>query len=253
MATPNVPPAVPPKKGMGALGWILIGCGGLVVLCILGAMAGGYFIYHKAKQAGLDTELLKNNPAAAAVKMAIAANPDLELMRMDQGAGKVTIREKSTGKVVTLNFDDVKNGRFSMEGDQGKVTFEAQGENGGHMKVTSPEGTAEWGANVKAPAWFPVYPGAKAEGSYTQNSGSETAGGFSFETSDPPDKVMAYYSSALEKAGMKVGLTTQSSAAAGQQGASTLSAETPDGSRRAGVVVMTDGGATKAIVTYQSK
>ena len=44
------------------------------------AMCGlaGYFIMHKAKQAGLDSGLLSKNPFYAAAKMAATMNPDVE-------------------------------------------------------------------------------------------------------------------------------------------------------------------------------
>ena len=69
-------PPLPPGKKPNILIWIL---GGIVVLMIgVTAMCGlaGFFIMHKAKQAGLDSGLLSSNPAYAVAKMAATMNPD---------------------------------------------------------------------------------------------------------------------------------------------------------------------------------
>ena len=69
-------PPLPPGKKSNIVIWIL---GGILVL-MLGATAmcglAGYFIMHKAKEAGLDSGLLSKNPFYAVAKMAATANPD---------------------------------------------------------------------------------------------------------------------------------------------------------------------------------
>ena len=68
----TAPGSAPQKKGLGVLGWILIGCGGLFVLVAVALVAGGFFVANKAKQAGLDPELMKSNPGLATAKMITA-------------------------------------------------------------------------------------------------------------------------------------------------------------------------------------
>ena len=68
------------------------------------------------------------------------------------GSQTVRIRDRKTGKEVTLSFDDIKNGRFkfSATGDNGEVA---------NMEIGGGAG--------KMPAWVPAYPGAKAQGNIT--------------------------------------------------------------------------------------
>ena len=252
MATPTMQPGAPQKKGMGPLGWILIGCGGLILLGALVFGIGGYFVYRKAKDVGLDTESLKSHPELAAIKLAVAANPDAEIVKLDENAGKVTIRQKSTGKEVTLNFEDIKKGRISFESSEGKVSVETQG-NGesGSVKVTTPEGTANWGAGGKAPAWFPQYPGSTIQGTYEQQASTGTNGGFGFQTSGTPEEVAAFYKGEFERAGMK--LTTSSQTVPGSGSLQIVAGVTADGSRKVNVIISQVDGTTRATVTYETK
>ena len=56
-------------------------------------------------------------------KLITAANPDAEVLSTDLGSQTLRIRDRRTGKEVTLSFDDVKKGRlkFSATGDNGEV------------------------------------------------------------------------------------------------------------------------------------
>ena len=83
------PPAAPPASGGAGkiILWIVGIFAGLVVLVIVAAAAVGFFVIHKAKQAGLDPELMKKNPVLAAVKFSVAANPDVELVSSNDSLG----------------------------------------------------------------------------------------------------------------------------------------------------------------------
>ena len=106
------------------------------------AMCGlaGYFIMHKAKEAGLDSGLLSKNPFYAAAKMAATVNPDVETVTTDDSNGTITVRDKKTGKTTTLKFDPEKktmvvideNGKeatvkVNTDGDKGSVEVAAIG------------------------------------------------------------------------------------------------------------------------------
>ena len=61
-------------------------------------------------------------------KMAAAVNPNLETVSTNERTGTITMREKSTGKIVTLKFDADKKS-LVVVGDDGKeMTFSATGE-----------------------------------------------------------------------------------------------------------------------------
>ncbi len=196
-APANAAAPPPPRRKTSPIVWILVAVLGLFVIGAAIIFAGGVLLVHKAQQAGIDSDLLRTNPGLAVSKLIAAANPNIEVVSTDDGAGTITVREKSTGKVITLTFDEARKGNFR---------FEAQDENGKRA-------TMEFnGQNAKIPSDFPVYPGAKVEGNFSvsgDGGGPEgSAAQYSFSTSDPPRKVMAFYHEKLEDAGMKLALAT---------------------------------------------
>jgi hypothetical protein len=189
--------AVTPRRRTSPLVWILVVVLGLFVVGGILTMAGGLFLVHKAREAGVDPDLLRRNPGLAVGKMLAAVNPDVEVVKTDDGAGTITVRDKKTGKVVTLTFDEARKGNFK---------FEAHGDDGKNATVEFN------GASGKIPAEVPVYPGAKVEGTFSVTGdgggGTGSAYQYTFTTSDPPRQVMSFYHNKLEDAGMKLALTT---------------------------------------------
>ena len=190
-----VPGAVVPRK-TSPIVWVLVGVLGLFVLLGVAAVGTLRYFVHKA---GIDPELMQRNPGLAVSKMIAAANPDVEVLSTDDSAGKITVRDRKTGKVVSMTFDDAKNGKFS---------FQATGDDGKTARV-------EIGANSgKLPSWVPAYPGAEAKGTFSikgdDGNGQGEGGSFSFTTPDSPAKVKAFYEDKCKQAGMKVNLTLNS-------------------------------------------
>ncbi len=202
MAGPAVPAAAQPadpyppgRRKTSPLVWVLVIVLGLFVLGGIATVAGGYFIYHKVRQAGLDPDLMQRNPGLAVGKLLAAANPDVDVVRTDDGAGTITVRDKKTGKVVTMSFDEAK---------KGKITFK---EEGGEDQSA----TVEFGASgEKLPSWIPAYPGAKVQGTFsvTGNSAEGEGGTYALTTSDSADKVLAFYQDRLKAAGMTIEMNT---------------------------------------------
>ena len=191
------PAGTPPRRKTSPVVWILVAFLGLVVLAGVVTMAGGLFLVHKAGQAGVDLDLLRRNPGLAVSKIIAVANPNVEVLNTNDGAGTITVRDKKTGKVVTVTFDEARKGhfRFETEGDDGKsAAVEFNGSPG------------------KIPADIPVYPGAKVEGTFsvTGDGGGGTGSAFqyTFTTTDSGRMVMSYYHDKLEDSGMKLSLTT---------------------------------------------
>ena len=189
--------AAPVAAKTSPIVWILVAVAGLFVLGVLSVMALGFFVVHKAKQAGLDPELMSRNPGLAISKLVAATNPDVTVLNTDDRAGTITLRDKKTGQVMTLSFDDVKNGKFKMS-----ATDE-------HGKTANIE---IGGGAGKTPSWVPNYPGAKAEGNFTargdDGTGKGAGGVVTFTTSDAPSKVMEFYNEKITGAGMKIISTT---------------------------------------------
>jgi hypothetical protein len=227
------PTPVPPAAGVAAKKsnvwlWVLGGCGTLIVLVIVVLGLLGLFVWNKAKQAGIDPALMKKNPGLAAAKMAIAANPDVQMISSNDDAGTMVVRDKKTGKTVTMKFDPDKktmtmtdeNGktgtvridpatkRMVITDDTGKEATITASESGVEMK--GPEGgTLKMGANAdKAPAWVPAYPGSSPQSTMSATETNRQTGTFVFVTSDAADKVMGFYVDALKSAGFTASTTS---------------------------------------------
>ena len=189
----GVPPA--PRK-TSPIVWVLVIVLGLFVLGFIGVVGTGYFLVHKARQAGIDPALFSRNPGLAVAKIITAVNPDAEVIKTDDSAGTITVRDRTNGKVMTFSFDDIRNGKFNMkvQGDDGSATVEIGG------------------AGSKLPAWVPSYPGSTAQATIsakgTSHDGSGEGGNFTFTTPDPATKVMAFYQDKAKELGMKANLTT---------------------------------------------
>jgi hypothetical protein len=246
VASPGAP-AVPKKKG--PLVWILAGCLGLIVIGGILIIAGGYFVANKIKQAGLDPALIQKNPGLAVVKMMVAANPDIEILGVDEDRGIIKVRDKKDGKTLTINLEDAKNGKIVFLDEKGeKVEINAKGEGDqASMEVRTAEGTMRMGGDVgKLPDWLPMYPGAKADGTFGLTSKEGEAASFQLKTSDSPAKVAAFYESALKSKGFEVGKM-------GEGETITLTANDPNSERTAGVIISGSSEGTTVMLNFQNK
>jgi hypothetical protein len=199
--TTSAPSAAPaglidkPSRKTSPLIWILAALLGIAIAAGVAVFAGGLWVVHKVKEAGVDPDLFRDNPGLAISKLVAAADPNAEVVSTDSGAGTVTLRDRRSGKEVTLSFDQVKKGNFRLEADDDQ----------GHRALV------QVGDTDKVPAEVPVYPGAKVQGSFQVDGNGEKAQGayeYEFTTPDAPAKVLDYYHRTLESAGMKLALQT---------------------------------------------
>ncbi len=218
--TPTTPAATPPTpvqvapaaaRKTSPLVWILVAVVGLFVLLGIGLVGAGMFVVHKARQAGLDPELMRTNPGLATAKLLAATNPDLEVVSTDEGNGRITVRQKSTGKTMTVTFDQMKHGRFTFREDgKDAVTLDAHGDGQtGSLQMKSGSESLNIGANqATLPSWIPAYPNAKAQSNFSMNGKNGTAASFQFQTQDAAKDVLAFYQNGLKQNGFKIALTT---------------------------------------------
>ena len=247
---------VPAKQGMGTGAKIAIGCGAVAVLSIvvvgIAAVFGGLFVAKKVKDAGFDSDLMARNPGLAAARMMVTANPELDLVDMDESRGTLTIRNKETGETLTVDFKDIEEGRLTFSTEEGEVTFRGD-DSGARMEVRGETGetqTVEFGASADPsglPDWIPIHPGDLSVGYRADAEGSQM-GMFSIETTASRQDVRDFYVSELEGRGF-----TPSVATVEAEGMVmiTISASPPDGTRGVTVVISEAEGKTTIMVNYQ--
>lgn len=191
------------RKGLHPLAWVAIGCGGLVVIAVIFMVVAGFFV---AKKVGNVAAEFEKNPAKAAAEMMVKLNPDIELVSSDDEKGTITIRNKKTGETVTVNFDDVKDGKIVFSSDEGEMTVQAR-EGGGVTVSKDGDQTLQLGDDAsweKIPSWIPRYEGAAPDGFFSSSSQGESAGACSIQTADDPEQVVSFYRGRLEEAGFEI-------------------------------------------------
>ena len=245
------------KKGLGPIAWIAIGCGVVTLIVVAVLVIGGLFVAHKVKQAGFDPELWEKNPTLAASKVLSAFNPDLEVVEVDEDAGTITIRDKKTGKIVTITRDDLENGRISIavDGEEAvTVTTSGDGDEGGTVTIHTDEGTAVIGGGENGPAapdWLPVYPGAAVENTYGVTSETERSGMVSQSTGDDVDTVVKAMAEALQSAGFTV--NTQTMQENGTTTGALITGTDDRNQRNVQVMIGAEDGSTTIAITYDEK
>ncbi len=248
------PPGYPPypvKKKTSPLVWILLGLGIFFALLIMVGVGAVFFAVHKAKQAGLDPDLVKRNPALAAVKVMAALNPDIEVLSLNEQKGLVTVRDKKSGKTYNVDFDDAKRGKFVFE-EEGKppVTITSKNNGDGTIEVNSADGSLKiGGGKAKVPAWVPDYPGSDPQGAFSAQNAEGSSGSYAFKTSDPVEKVSKFFQDGFRSEGMNVTDTVTNQDGHGQN--AMIKAE--QAPKTALVLVGTENGTTNVSVTFTVK
>ncbi len=242
-----------PRK-TSPLVWILGGVVALFVLVGLAVVGGGMFLLHKAKQSGFDAELMRNNPGLATAKLLAATNPDLEVVSTDDKRGLITLRQKSTGKTMTVNFDEMKRGKITFREDgKDAVSMEAHGDgDAGSFQFKSGSESMTMGANQAAmPAWIPGYPNSKPSSVFSMNGKDGSSASFQFKTPDAPKDVVAFYDRELKQKGFGINATSTSESGGSTGGL--VSGEDTANKRTVLVTVGNDKNATTVSVTYSQK
>ena len=243
---------VPERKGLHPLAWVGIGCGVLMVIIIAVIMVGGFFLARTVKDVAEDFE---NNPGLAAAKLIVKASPDLEEVDIDEDAGTMTVRNTKTGELITVNFDDIKEGRFSWTADGEEVTVDVSDAEDGTVKIESSDGdgfaiTTGAAVSEEIPDWVPVYPGSEPANRGTMKTNDSVNGNFTLGTDDAVSEVIEFYREHLKSIGFQVTVNTYSGG--DSEGAMINSVQEAE-NRTVIVVIGSDDGSTTVNVTYSSK
>ncbi len=247
---PYYPPPI--KKKTSPLVWILAGIGAFLLLIAIVVVGAGFFLFHKVKQAGLDPDLMRRNPALATVKMMAALTPNIEVQSIDENRGLVTVHDKKEGKTYTVNLEDAKKGKFVFQEEaKDAVTLNATGDGKtGAIEIKSADGTVKIGGgqSAKIPSWVPNYPGSEPTVAYSAQAKEGDSGSYQFKTKDATDKVARFYEAGLKSSGMKVTTTISTSGNSGSGGMIVGADE--DKKHSAIVLLGSDEGSTTVSVTF---
>lgn len=242
----------PERKGLHPLAWVGIGCGVILVIVVIAMLIGGFFLARTVKNVAEDFE---NNPGLAAARFVVKASPELEEVETDEDAGTMTIRNKKTGELITVNFDDIKEGRFSWTADGEEVTVDVSDAEDGTVKIESSDGdgfafTTGAAVSEEIPDWVPVYPGSEPANRGTMKTNDSVNGNFTLTTDDAVAEVLEFYREQLKSEGFQVTVNTYSGG--DKEGAMINSVHEAE-NRSVIIVIGSDDGSTTANVTYSSK
>jgi hypothetical protein len=220
----------------------------IIVLCIVGAIIliiGGcvttcaFVVRKKAMEYSREAQ---KNPTYAALSLAASMSPNVQVVSKDPNTGKMTLRNKKTGEVVTINTNDFtpenigkaleqvsKGMKPVVEANESKEVSaeppvaptikpamtaaakpavpveEAEPEQAAAPKISAGKAAAMVATTKRFPAYVSTYPGGQTTDATMQNFGPATIGSYEFWTSDAPDAVASYYEKKLTAAGLTIG------------------------------------------------
>jgi hypothetical protein len=192
------------KKGLPIWAWFGIGCAGLLVLMMVVLLVVGMFVTKKVKEVAADFE---KNPEIATAQLIVKLNPEIEEVEVDEDEGTITFRNKKSGEVFTADVDDIKEGRFTITGEDGTAVITAGGgEDEGSFKISAGDQTLEiGGGNADSiPSWIPIIPGAEVVPVLSMKTEGRSHGSVKIVTDKKPKEVLEFYKQEMEEAGFKI-------------------------------------------------
>jgi hypothetical protein len=242
----------PERKGLHPLAWVGIGCGAILVIVVIAMLIGGFFLARTVKNVAEDFE---DNPGLAAARFVVKASPELEEVEVDEGAGTMTIRNTKTGEIITVNFDDIKEGRFSWTADGEEVSIDVSEAESGTVKIESSDGdgfqlTTGDAVGGEIPDWVPVYPGTEPKNRGSMKTNEMVSGNYTTTTDDDVEKVLEYFRETLKSAGYEISVNTYSSDGAG---GGMINGSLSSEGKTVVVIIGQDDGATGITVTHSVK
>jgi len=109
------PSSPPPKKGLGTGAWIGIGCGGIVVLIIIGFIIVSVLFGGKLKKFAEDAQ--KNPTRATAEMMVSVSSGKMEMTAQDDANKRYTVKDTKSGSLTTIYWDEKTKTAKVIPGD----------------------------------------------------------------------------------------------------------------------------------------
>jgi hypothetical protein len=245
----------PQKQGLPTLAWVAIGCGVIVVIMVLVLTVGGLFMAKKIKDVAGDLDF-EDDPAMSAARLIVRMNPELEEVAVDAEAGTITVRHTDTGETVTVDIDDLRDGKISFTTEEGAVTIEASGDpEEGTLKVSSGDETWTLKTGVETspevPDWVPVFPDTETESTHSMTSDGRMSGGFQLQSDEDVDALFEFYRSRLDAMGFKVRADRFSSE--GDNGGVVHGQQEDSGRSVTAMIRSNEDGSTRVAVSYQEE
>ncbi len=242
-APPNPPPGypipppqafvpTPPSKKANLAFYIGGGCLILLVLVLVTCSVVVKSCAH----------LVSSNPVVLG-RIIAAANPNLEVIDVNEAKGTIKVRDKNSDKTFYLNLTDAKSGKIEIVDEDGKGVRAGNGK----IEVTGDDGekVSIGGAGPQG-GLVPAYPGAKTLSSVNADKGGIQSGVYTFETSDLPQQVLDFFKDKLKTEGFTL---SNENSVANQMDSLQLTKEDQDVS----LVVTRHGDTTTVVVTYGAK
>ena len=243
----------PAKKGFPVWAWVGIGCGALLIVVLVVVMVGGFFVARKVKDVAADFE---ENPAMATARMLVKLNPEFEEVSTDEEAGTITVRNTSTGEEITVNFDDIEDGKFSFTTDKGEITVDASEiQDSGSIKVTDDDGGVIFSAggdvSDDVAGWVPIFPDCEPTNRHTMRTEQEQTGGFQLETTASVKDALEFYRAALSDKGYEVVVNTHTQE--NSEGGMVNGSHAEKGRNVVAIFSAENGGPTVIVIQYAQR
>jgi hypothetical protein len=243
-APPPPPPAAAQKNNktliivLCVIGAILLIIGGCVTTC-------AFVVRKKAMEYSQDAQ---KNPTYAALSLAASVSPNIQIVSKDPNTGKMTLRNKKTGEVVTINtndftpenigraFEQLSKGvkpvvessestdepaepavaratksRMTPAAEPAEEAPAAEPEQPAAPKISAGKAAAMAATAKRFPAYVSPYPSGQTTEAIMQSFGPATIGSYEFLTSDGTDAVSSYYEKRFTAAGLTIGANNSGS------------------------------------------
>ena len=201
-----------------------IGCLVLLIVFFVAVSILGAKFFSSIKDFAIESQ---KAPVAAAAKLATKLNPNIEVVSTDEATKEITIKDKSSGRTVTMSLDDLQHGQMKIKDAEGTTTLGSEGAS--HL-----------------PSWVPSYPGITATpGGMSTDKDGKSAGMAMAESKDDIAKLREFYTTKLKEAGFKLDSNVDGADSA------VITASKADVKQTISVALSKSGEKTSVIITYE--